>query len=88
MKYKLKDRTNIVFTYEKNEGNYTSVIELCQKHTITGYKGIQISCYEKGVNREGFNNSVGVRKPELFLIPFWILHFKFYRLFHWKGGAE
>jgi len=88
MKYKLKDKSNIVFTYEQDNGDYTSVIELCRKDTITGYKGIQISCYEKGVNREGFNNSVGVRKPELFLIPFWILHFKFYRLFHWKGGTE
>jgi len=88
MKYKLKDKSNIVFTYEQDNGDYTSVIELCRKDTITGYKGIQISCYEKEVNREGFNNSVGVRKPELFLIPFWILHFKFYRLFHWKGGAE
>lgn len=88
MKYKLKNRSNILFTYEKDNGNYTSVIEICQKNTIKGYKGIQISCYEKEVNREGFNNSVGVRKPELFLIPFWILHFKFYRLFHRKGGVE
>ena len=61
MKYKLKDKSNIVFTYEQNNSDYT--------------------------NKEGFNNSVGVKKPELFLIPFWILHFKFYRLFHWKGGA-
>ena len=81
MKYKLKYKSFILFTYEKDNGDYTSVIELCQKHTIKGYKGIQISCYEKRVNREGFCNSVGVRKPELFLIPFWILHFKFYRLF-------
>ncbi len=88
MKYKLTYRSNIVFDYEQDNGDYTSVIELCQKDTITGYKGIQISCYEKGVNREGFNNSVGVRKPELFLIPFWILHFKFYRLFHWKGDTK
>lgn len=88
MKYKLTYKSNILFTYEKDNGDYTSVIELCQKDTIKGYKGIQISCYEKEVNREGFNNSVGVRKPELFLIPFWLLHFKFYRLFHWKGGAE
>ena len=87
MKYKLKGKSNILFAYEQDNGDYTSVIELCQKDTITGYKGIQISCYEKGVNREGFNNSVGVRKPELFLIPFWILHFKFYRLFHKKGGT-
>lgn len=88
MKYKLTYKSNILFTYEQDNGNYTSVIELCRKDTITGYKGIQISCYEKEVNREGFNNSVGVRKPELFLIPFWILHFKFYRLFHWEGGVE
>ena len=90
MKYKLRSKSNNLFTYEQFncDYNYTSVIALCQKDTITGYKGIQISCYEKGVNREGFNNSVGVRKPELFLIPFWILHFKFYRLFHWKGGTE
>ena len=86
MKYKLKNKSNILFTYEQDNGNYISVIELCQKDTTKGYKGIQISCYEKEVNREGFNNSVSVRKPELFLIPFWILHFKFYRLFHWKGG--
>lgn len=88
MKYKLTYKSNIVFNYEQDNGNYISVVELCQMDTITGYKGIQISCYEKGVNRSGFNNSVGVRKPELFLIPFWILHFKFYRLFHRKGGAE
>lgn len=88
MKYKLTYKSNIVFDYEQDNGNFIAVIELCQKDTITGYKGIQISCYEKGVNRSGFNNSVGMRKPELFLIPFWILHFKFYRLFHRKGGAE
>lgn len=88
MKYKLTYRSNILFTYEEDNGDYTSVIEICRKDTITGYKGIQISCYEEGVNSEGFNNSVGVRKPELFLIPFWILHFKFYQLFHWKGGAK
>lgn len=88
MKYKLTYRSNTLFTYEQNYGDYITVIELCQKNTIKGYKGIQILCYEKRVNIEGFNNSVGVRKPELFLIPFWILHFKFYRLFHWKGGAE
>lgn len=90
MKYKLTYRSNTLFTYEQYDCdyNYTSVIELCQMDTIKGYKGIQISCYEKGVNREGFNNAVSVRKPELFLIPFWILHFKFYRLFHRKGGAE
>ena len=82
MKYKLRSKSNIIFTYEKDNGDYTSVIELCQMHTMKGYKGIQISCYEKEVNKEGYNNSVGVRKPELFLIPFWILHFKFYRLFH------
>ena len=56
MKYKLKIKSNILFTYEKDNGDYTSVIELCQKDTIKGYKGIQISCYEKEVNREGFNN--------------------------------
>jgi len=88
MKYKLNYKSNILFTYEQDNIDYTSVIELCQKNTIKGYKGIQISCYEKEVNRDGFNNSVGVRKPELFLIPFWILHFKFYRLFHWKGDTE
>ena len=88
MKYKLRNKSNILFTYEQDNGDYTSIIELCQKDTIKGYKGIQISCYEKGVNKEGYNNSVGVRKPELFLIPFWILHFKFYRLFHRKDGAE
>ena len=90
MKYKLRSKSNILFTYEQDNDDYgyTSVIELCQKDTIQGYKGIQISCYEKGVNRSGFNNSVGVRKPELFLIPFWILHFKFYRLFHREGGVK
>ncbi len=87
MKYKLTYISNFLSIYEKDNGDYTSVIEICQKDTIKGYKGIQISCYEKGVNREGLNNSSGVRKPELFLIPFWVLHFKFYRLFHWKGGA-
>ena len=89
MKYKLTSKTRYFFDYEKTEKNYnfTSVIEICQKDTIAGYKGIQVSCYQKNMNREGFNNSVGVRKPELFLIPFWILHFKFYRLFHRKGGA-
>lgn len=82
MKYELKNKSNILFTYEQDNGNYISAIELCQKDTTKGYKGIQISCYEKEVNREGFNNSIGIRKPELFLIPFWILHFKFYRLFY------
>lgn len=82
MKYKLTYKSKNLFTYEQDNGDYTSIIELYQMNTIKGYKGIQISCYEKEVNKDGYNNSVGVRKPELFLIPFWILHFKFYRLFH------
>ena len=53
------------------------------KNTWNGsYKGIQVSSYQSDIHLDAFNNSVGVRMPELLLIPFWILHFKIYRLFH------
>ena len=81
--YKLIEKTWQHFTYIKHQPEYDS--EICIMHKDTwnkSYKGIQVSSYQYGLNSDGFNNSVGVRMPELILIPFWILHFRIYRLFH------
>lgn len=84
MKRKLIYKSKYVFLYEQEEDGYTSVIEISHKNTYAGYKGIQISCYQNGVNSDGFNNSVGVRREDLLRLPFMILHFKLFRLFHRK----
>lgn len=83
--YKLSSKSREVFIYsEKNtEFNYVSSLGICRKDTPK-YKGIQVSCYEKGVNSDGLSNSVGMRRNELLRLPFMILHFKIYGLFHRK----
>ena len=82
MKRKLIYKSRYVFDYEQEEDGYISVIEICHKNT--GYKGIQISCYQKDINQDGFNNAVGLRRGDLLRLPFMILHFKLFRLFHRK----
>lgn len=85
MKRELIYKSRYIFDYEQKEkGGYISVIEIGHKNTYTGYKGIQISCYQKGVNSDGFNNAVGLRRGDLLKLPFMILHFKLFRLFHRK----
>ena len=79
-KYNLVYKSKIVFTYERIENKYTVCIELQQKKTDT-YKGIQIMCFEKGLNNDGFNNSVGLRRDDLLRLPFMMLLFKMYQLF-------
>jgi len=80
-KYELVDKSRHVFTYECIEDRYTVSIELQQKNTLEGYKGIQVMCFEKGLNKDGFNNAIGLRKGDLLQLPFMILHFKCYQLF-------
>jgi len=84
MKRELIYKSRYVFDYEQKEDGYISVIEITHKDTYAGYKGIQISCYQKDINSDGFNNAVGVRKEDLLRLPFMILHFKLFRLFHRK----
>lgn len=82
-KYKLIEKHRQYFIYSKHQPEYDSEICIMYKNTWDkSYKGIQVSSYQVGLNSEGLNNSVGVRTPELLLIPLWILHFKVYRLFH------
>lgn len=84
MNYKLIHKSKNIFIYEQKNGKYISVIQIGYKNTIN-YKGVQISCYQKDVNSEGFNNSVGMRKAELLRLPFMILHFQLYRLLRKRG---
>jgi len=83
MKRKLIYKSKYIFVYECEKKGYTSVIEIGRKDTDT-YKGIQVMSCEKGVNADGFNNAVGMRRNDLLCLPFMIMHFKLYRLFH--GG--
>lgn len=87
MKRKLVIKTKYGFVYEREEAQgYTSVIEIRDKNTYTGYKGIEVTSYQKDVNKDGFNNAVGLRKDDLLRLPLMILHFKMYGLFH--GGEQ
>lgn len=84
MKRELIYKSRNVFGYEQNEDGYVSVIEIAHKDTDAGYKGIQIASYQQDFNADGFNNSVGLRREDLLRLPFMILHFKLFRLFHRK----
>ena len=84
MKRRLIHKTPKVFGYEQQEDGFISVIEISHKNTYAGYKGIQVFCYQKDINSDGFNNAVGVRREDLLRLPFMILHFKLFRLFHRK----
>ena len=89
-KYKLKDKSRNYFIYERyNEKfGYDEIIEISFKNIRDGYKGIQISSYQKGCNADGFNNSVGLRRNELLRLPFMIAHFIFCRRFTKKAESE
>ncbi len=84
MKRELVYKSRIVFDYKQKKDGYIKVIEIVHKDTFDGYKGIQICCYQKGINSDGFNNAVGLRREDLLRLPFMILHFKLFRLFHRK----
>ena len=83
MMWKLVRKTKNGFMYERHndEFNYTHNLDICYKNTYTGYSGIMIYSYQKGINSDGFNNTVGLRRNDLLRLPFMILHFKIYRLF-------
>ena len=85
-KYNLVEKSKYLFIYENTNERFkfTQVIEIGAKNTLSGYKGIQVMSYQKGCNTDGFNNAVGLRRSELLILPFMILHFKLYRLFHRK----
>ena len=82
-KYILKDKSRNCFVYERHnkQCNYDEVIEISFKNTWTGYRGIQVTSYQKGCNTDGFNNAVGIRRNELLRLPFMIVHFMIYRIF-------
>lgn len=84
MKRKLVHKCRNVFIYEQDEKGYTSVIEIVYKDINAGYKGIQIMSYEHGLNTDGLNNAIGLRREDLVRLPIMILHFKLFRLFHRK----
>jgi hypothetical protein len=81
--WKLVEKSKHGFIYERyNEDfGYVHIISIWQKKTYTGYKGIEVISYQKDVNKDGFNNAVGLRRNDLLRLPFMILHFKMYRLF-------
>ena len=81
-KYKLVDKCKYCFVYENTDEcfSFTKVIEICAKSTWNGYKGIQVIAYQKGCNKDGLNNAVGLRRNALLRLPFMILHFELYRL--------
>jgi hypothetical protein len=83
MMWKLVRKTKSGFMYERHndEFNYTHNLDVWHKNTYTGYRGIEIYSYQKDVNKDGFNNAVGLRRNDLLRLPFMILHFKMYRLF-------
>lgn len=83
-KYNLVEKSKYLFIYENTNERFKQVIEIGAKNTLSGYKGIQVMSYQKGCNTDGFNNAVGLRRSELLILPFMILHFKLYRLFHRK----
>lgn len=84
MKYKLY-KSRYSFAYEKREQEgYIHAIDIIAKDT-ENYKGIQVISYQSGCNSDGFSNAVGMRREELLRLPFWILHFKLYRLFKRVG---
>lgn len=80
MKYVLVHKSKFNFVYCEDCGNYISEIEISTKNTKQ-YKGTQVICYQKGLNSDGYNNAVGLRRNDLLRLPFMILHFKLYRLF-------
>ncbi len=82
-KFILKEKGKNLFIYERHneDFDYDEVIEIGYKNTYSGYKGVQVSSYEKGCNTDGFNNSVGLRKNELLRLPFMIAHFILCRRF-------
>lgn len=86
MKYVLIHKSKFDFVYREDCGNYMSEIEISTKNTKQ-YKGTQVICYQKGINSDGYNNAVGLRRNDLLRLPFMILHFKLYRLFS-KGDKE
>lgn len=80
MGYKLVHKHKNIFEYEKmQKQGYISIIEIGHKNT-KNYRGIQVSCYKKGVNSDLFNDSVCMRRAELLRLPFMILHFQLYRI--------
>ena len=82
-KFILKEKSKTFFIYERHNESfgYDEVIEIGFKNISNGYKGVQVSSYQKGCNTDGFNNSVGLRKNELLRLPFMIIHFLLYRRF-------
>ena len=83
-KYNLKVKSSNCFIYERHNEhfNYDEMIEISFKnikHTWDGYRGIQVTSFQKGCNTDGFNNAVGLRINELLRLPFMITHFMIYR---------
>lgn len=89
-KFILKEKSRYCFIYERHneQFGYDEIIEIGFKNTWTGYKGIQVTAYQKGCNTDGFNNAVGLRKHELLRLPFMIAHFMVCRRFVKKVRSE
>lgn len=82
-KYILKEKGRNYFIYERyNEHfDYDEVIEISFKSIQNGYRGIQVTSYQKECNIDGFNNAVGLRNNALLRLPFMIAHFMIHRIF-------
>lgn len=89
LKLELVKKSKHGFMYERynKDFNYTHCIDVWCKNTYNGYKGIEVTSYQKDVNKDGFNNAVSLRRSDLLRLPFMILHFKIYRLFH-RGNKD
>ena len=81
-KYILKNKSKNCFIYERHneQFGYNEIIEISFKNIWNGYKGVQVTSYQKGCNADGFNNALGLRRNELLRLPFMIAHFMIYRI--------
>lgn len=84
--YKLNYKSGYIFSYSEQKQGYTANIDICQK-SLKDYKGVLVICYQSDINLDRYNNAVGLRRKELLRLPFMVLHFKLYRLFHKKHEA-
>ena len=89
-KYILKNKSRNCFIYERHnkQFDYDEIIEISFKNIWNGYRGIQVTSYQKECNMNKFNNAVGLRKNELLKLPFMIAHFMIYRRFMKKAEDE
>lgn len=88
--YILKYKSRNCFVYERHneQFDYDEILEISFKNIWNGYRGVQVTSYQKGCNTDGFNNAVGLRINGLLRLPFMIAHFMVYRKFAKRVESE